>query len=137
MNCPNEILSVFMFPDDCISIQMLHSYFMMALLISRHPEGLRKPPPRLPYGSHLLHAVVHRSATPLQPWFSLSCPAPGGDASVGQMGFLDLLCPDIAILSPEVPSSAVWWLALPHLQLRTAPSGPEGSWDAVSATVLS
>ena len=71
MKCPDEILSVLMFPDDHISVQMLRSYFTMALLISRHPEGLCNAPPLLPYvpTCPVLPSTVQ--PRPIQPWFSL------------------------------------------------------------------
>lgn len=72
MNCANEMLSVFVFPGDHISIQMLHSYFMMTLLSADTLKDFTRLYPSFLVKSTFLLAVVHGSAT----WFLPSCPAP-------------------------------------------------------------
>lgn len=86
MKCPDEILSVLMFPDDHISVQMLHSYFTMALSADTL-EGLRSTPPLLPYVPTCPVLLSTCSATP-HPALVFTPAQPLERMSVGQRGFL-------------------------------------------------
>lgn len=66
-NCPNEIPSVFIFPEDHISIQMLHFYFMTVLLSSDALKDLQVSTCFFVTEPTLLYAVGHGLVTPVQP----------------------------------------------------------------------
>ena len=160
MNCPDEILSVLMFPDDHVSVQMLRSYFTMALSADTLKDFARLTSPSL----------RDPLAPCCSPWFSHTASSPGfhslpspflgslqklsigldhvvqvvwrrafvvvqslshvshlrGDASVGQMGFLWAQTPSSHLLGCHAPQFGG---QLPHLQLGTVPSGPEGEFE--------
>ena len=70
MNCPDEILSVLMFPDDHVSVQMLRSYFTMALSADTLKDFARL---HLTFLKGPTCPVLQSMVQPhcLQPWFSL------------------------------------------------------------------
>ena len=76
--------------------------------------------------THLPCAAVHSSAKPPPALVFIPCPAPWEDASVGQMGFLCAQTP----LSHLPGCHALQFSGrLPHLQLGTVPSSPEGEFE--------
>lgn len=107
MKCPDEILSVLMFPDDHISVQMLHSYFTMALSADTLKD----------FATLHLSFLMYPLALCCRPQFSHAPSSPGFHSLPSPLKGCFCwteglsMCPDTTVAPPGLPCSAVWWSA--------------------------